>query len=466
MKITLKNTKQIKRIEFDLPSKPGVYVFCGTNGIGKTTIFHAISFLFNKGALRSAFRPGSNGYDSFFNATITYTEQSESVTYKFNSANWAPSTKKSAITSHHPYKKGTFLKVDHTRVVPKDDVLKSSTPVLCDFAMDVKNVVGNPIFEKLSTVTIQGKRKAFVCNNHTEKYFSSGELAVTKIISSIYNKRNMCILIDEAEISLHPDTQLRLLNYLNEIATQNELIILISSHSQVIIKYHPAKDIFFIEPDSKGGLQITNPCFPSYALQSISPIKDYFSDRIFLFEDEEAIIFFEELVKKKSDLIKKKMSYICLPVAGWAQLAKFLDNANKHLCKSPNQKYKAIFDADVNISDLKVLPFHSSIAGDYDLLEITPEITPIRWLTHDKEALDLVNSALCRSIAVNMLPSLSRLTPTAKSKEIKFIWNEFIKEYSLHTAVPEVEVKRAVYSQWIGKNSNDINTRKLFGLIF
>ncbi|MDC7704173.1 ATP-dependent nuclease [Vogesella indigofera] len=466
MKISIKNTKQINNLELDLPTKTGVYLFCGANGVGKTTLFHAISFLFKKTALRDAFKQGTHGYDSFANAKIKYSNNNQQRTYNFNNSNWAPSQKNVAFSAHHLYKKGIFLKVDHTRVVPKDDALKSSTPIPCSFAQDVETITNNSSFSKLSTVTIQGRRKAFVCGKHTEKFFSSGELAITQIVSTLHDKKNMVILIDEAEISLHPDTQLRLMDYLKKLATKHDLIILISSHSPGLIKFHSAEDIFFLEKDTQNRVSIINPCYASYALQCISPIQDYFSDRVFLFEDEEAIIFFEELIKAKKSLIKKNMSFICLPVAGWAQVANFLDNANKYLCKSPSQQYKAIFDLDVAQSDLKKLSCYQSINGNYDWIEITPEVTPIQWLNSDQTALPHINTHFGKSIPANLLPSISQNISNLSRKQIKPIWNNFISEYSALTSLSENEVKRAVYSQWIINKSTDIKTRKLFGIIF
>ena len=49
MKITIKDIKNIKKLEFEMPNKDnGVYALTGTNGSGKTTLLATIARIKNK----------------------------------------------------------------------------------------------------------------------------------------------------------------------------------------------------------------------------------------------------------------------------------------------------------------------------------------------------------------------------------------------------------------------------------
>lgn len=467
MKISITNLKSINKMSFELPTSPGVYIVSATNGVGKTSLLNAISFIFDNNALKKSFQPGKNGFDSFKNTQITYTDDAKTdITYKFTNSNWH-STKKNINHIVPNYcSKGIFIKIDQHRVTPKDDELKNTTKTTCAFATDVATILGNSDFENLGTVTIKGRRKGFVCGSRTEKYFSSGELAVIQIVQKVYDAPpSSLVLIDEAEISLHPSTQLGLAEYITNLSKTNNLIVLISTHSQTLIKYCKSSNLYFLEKETPS-IKVINPCYPSYALQAISPLEDYFSDRVFLFEDTEAIIFFNELKIRKKSCIAKYMSHISIPIAGWPQLAAFLENAQKHFRKSSSQEFRAIFDKDVKISDLKSLPCHNKIAGSYYHLPLTPEITPIEWLISDIDALKLINTSLKQRISRSTLPCLKSSLHGKKSAEIKYIWKEFLNQYEKLTGLSQENIKREVYGQWIEKNFDDIEAKKFFGHLF
>lgn len=467
MKITITNLKSINRLDFEIPTTPGVYILSATNGVGKTSLLNAISFVFDGGALKKSFQPGKNGFDSFKSTQIKYTDDSGSeLTYKFTNSNWHPTKKNVRHTIPSYCTNGLFIKIDQHRVTPKDDELKNTTKTPCPFASDVATILGNEDFNDLATVTIKGRRKGFVCGTRTERYFSSGELAVIQIVQKLHNcPSSSLVLIDEAEISLHPSTQQGLVDHITNLSKTKNLIAIISTHSQTLIKTSKSDNLFFLEKGTSE-VAVINPCYPSYALQAISPIEDYFSDRVFLFEDSEAILFFNELKGRKGKCITKYMSHICIPIGGWMQLAAFLDNAQIHFKKAASQEFKAIFDKDVQPKDLKTLPYHSRISGSYLHLPLTPEITPIQWLISDTNALTHVNTALRQRISKTTFQSLKSSLTGKKSSDIKAVWRSFLGEYEKLTGIKPDTIKQEVYGQWIEKNLQDTDVRAFFGRLF
>lgn len=467
MKIAITNLKSINRLDFEIPSTPGVYILSATNGVGKTSLLNAISFVFDGSALKKSFQPGKNGFDSFKSTQIKYTDDSGSeLTYKFTNSNWHPTKKNVRHTIPSYCTNGIFIKIDQHRVTPKDDELKNTTKTPCLFASDVATILGNDDFNDLATVTIKGRRKGFVCGSRTERYFSSGELAVIQIVHKLHNATSgSLVLIDEAEISLHPSTQQGLVEHITNLAKTKNLIVIISTHSQTLIKTSKSSNLYFLEKGD-AAVSVINPCYPSYALQSISPIEDYFSDRVFLFEDSEAILFFNELKSRKSRCIEKYMSHICVPIGGWPQLAAFLDSAQIHFKKAASQEFKAIFDNDVQQKDLKSLPCHSRILGSYFNLPLIPEVTPIQWLMSDANALPDINTALRQRISRTILQSLKSSLIGKKSSDIKAVWRNFLGEYEKLTGIKQETIKQEIYGQWIDKNLNDVDAKSFFGKLF
>lgn len=467
MKVSIANLKSIKKLDFTIPTSPGVYILSATNGAGKTSLLNAISFLFDGNALKNAFQPGKNGYDDFAKTQITYTDDANvELTYKFTKANWAPTKKNVKHVVPGYCSKGVFVRIDQHRVTPKGDELKNTKRVPCPFAADVADILDNPDFNDLATITIKGRRRAFVCKDRTEKYFSSGELAVIQMVQKVHSAAaNSLILIDEAEISLHPATQLNLIEHLRHSAKAKDSVVLVSTHSQTVIKSSNSHSIYFLEA-SATGVNVINPCYPSYALQAISPLDDYFSDRIFLFEDNEAILYFNELKSRKGHCIKKQMSHICIPIAGWKQLAIFLDNARKHLRRSPSQEFLAIFDRDVRLKDLQPLPCYQAIAGWFQHLQMTPEVTPIEWLTTDATALPAVNKAFSQKLNASLLPSLKSKLAGKTSADKKAVWRQFLNEYEKVTGAQAAEIKRQVYGIWIDQHVKDVDATIFFNKIF
>jgi hypothetical protein len=90
--------------------------------------------------------------------------------------------------------------------------------------------------------------------------FSSGEYAILGLFSRIYDKKNELtsdniILLDEAEVSLHPKWQREfvqvLLNFLEKNFGNKEFQVVLTSHSPVILSDTPKWAVIFL----KSGIQ-------------------------------------------------------------------------------------------------------------------------------------------------------------------------------------------------------------------
>lgn len=83
--------------------------------------------------------------------------------------------------------------------------------------------------------------------SYSEFHMSAGERAILRISKDISNIKNALILIDEIEAGLHPYTQQQLMLELQRIALRNDLQIIVTSHSPVILDSVPPEARVFLE---------------------------------------------------------------------------------------------------------------------------------------------------------------------------------------------------------------------------
>ncbi len=89
-----------------------------------------------------------------------------------------------------------------------------------------------------------------VNGKYSEFHMSAGERAILRISKDISNLKNALVLIDEVEVGLHPFTQQQLMLELQRIALRNDLQIIVTSHSPVVIDSVPPEARIFLERTS------------------------------------------------------------------------------------------------------------------------------------------------------------------------------------------------------------------------
>lgn len=82
---------------------------------------------------------------------------------------------------------------------------------------------------------------------YSEFHMSAGERALLRISKDISNLNNALILIDEIEAGLHPFTQQQVMLELQRLALRNNLQIIVTSHSQVVLESVPVEGRIFLE---------------------------------------------------------------------------------------------------------------------------------------------------------------------------------------------------------------------------
>lgn len=83
--------------------------------------------------------------------------------------------------------------------------------------------------------------------SYSEFHMSAGERAILRLSRDISRYRNALILIDEIEAGLHPFTQQQLMLELQRLALRNDLQIMVTTHSPVVLDCVPVEGKVFLE---------------------------------------------------------------------------------------------------------------------------------------------------------------------------------------------------------------------------
>ncbi|MDD4652096.1 MAG: AAA family ATPase [Methanothrix sp.] len=82
---------------------------------------------------------------------------------------------------------------------------------------------------------------------YSEFHMSAGEQAILRLSKDISLLHDALVLIDEIEAGLHPFTQQQLMLELQRLALRNNLQIVVTTHSQIILESVPSEGRIFLE---------------------------------------------------------------------------------------------------------------------------------------------------------------------------------------------------------------------------
>jgi len=85
---------------------------------------------------------------------------------------------------------------------------------------------------------------------YSEFHMSAGERAVLRMSKDVSNLRNAIVLIDEIEAGLHPWTQQRVMLELQRTALRNDLQVIVTTHSPVVLDSVPPEGRIFLDRDA------------------------------------------------------------------------------------------------------------------------------------------------------------------------------------------------------------------------
>ena len=404
-KITIDKIKNIEHIEFILPEYTGVYLLVGANGTGKTTLLVCLDRICNKYGFARGFNASKNfgEVDQYEDGKIQYDVDNPktSLVFRKKTARWAVSPKgKSDLLSNFGFSNSIFIKADSNRIDVAKDEIHAGHYVAAN--SNIKNIL-NEIFEtskfdnlmKLRNTNGRGRQATFFYvireNNgryYSEKRFSTGELAILRLVEKLVSvENNTLVLLDEAEMALHPKIQKNLLDYLKGVAEAKKLTVIISTHSVTMIKATDKQHIMLLEDNGKGQFEIINPCYPAKAIGSVDFMDNIIYDAIFFVEDDMARLILKKMLKKCAEVDHRftTITNCIVSVGGYEQTALLALNTKRQL--HGRSKVFAVWDQDV-FTD--TIPKNKRIENLYNQnkttiygLGCTPEI----WMVQQLERL-------------------------------------------------------------------------------
>lgn len=378
--LQISNIKNITELSTTFPLEKGLYALVGENGCGKSTIMLALSLI-----VKTSSSHMLKSYDIATNSKIRIQiEDKEDLWFykggKLTTGKYGTARKRrdgkphsALIASTHMdgfYEGSIFYgcRFDDYNIVDQFMSDPNMSSVLVDADDFVKETLGYilhndkgyyPNLKKIKSRPI-ATDKGFKnmpyfneINGHiiSQYRMSSGESMLISLIDFINNLvirqskkgHDILFLIDEVELALHPAAIDRLVLFLQDLAatSKHNLIIYFSTHSSELIHRISPRNIFYIE-NNNGTVEITNPCYPNYAVRNLYIPNGF--DFLLLVEDELAKCLVYKVIREHN-LSKSKLCCV-LPSGGWSQMLKLHHDMITYNTLGVGKHIVSIFDGD------------------------------------------------------------------------------------------------------------------------
>ena len=496
--IQIRNLKSIESLNFEIPG-PGVHLLAGSNGAGKTTLLACLRRIGSPNAFKIHFLSSnkSNRLDTFSKSEVINSLDDQSVTYAYAGERWVPRPRRSSkLVEQFGYPYVWYAGATASRLTPRpeDYDLQRIKPAM-QAIRDAANAIFNTDkFSELKTVnlTTGNKNQAFALEVQregrrkptyaSERNISLGEICVLKLLRELTSCKNgSLVLIDELELALHPRAQIGLLKYLEQVAADKALTVIVSTHSVTLLKCCPRERIIFLEK-REHCTDVLKGCFPAYALGSISLSEERTPDVVIYVEDEIARSVINCLITSciatrytQSPAVFPTIRV--LPIGGFRNVVSFYDRNRAML---PEQvKQWILLDHDVETESIAIMAASSNDpmrdvffkhSGAIRYLPWTPEVGIVIYLATDLIATEVKLRKNYLNAYIHLAPSMvsiiNKTAGPAQRNECKTILKEVIKYIREQTTgVKEESITDyicALFAEWYFTNNRN-EVMQLFG---
>ncbi len=368
--LSIKDLKNIKQCEFEIPLEKGLYAIVGENGCGKSTLMSAMSLLVKPSSTR-----GFQSCDFTEGSVIDLNVDSQIDHWYVSNGVWDCASRLNGHRHTKNYYRGFYEGsiffgsrfYDYNLVqefLQKDDftsLIRAADPFVIETLSyilhgdknhykDLYKVKSKPIATQHG---FRGIPYFLKCGDrYTSQYtMSSGESMLISLIDFINNltERNrytetapLLFLIDEAELALHPAAIDRLVTLFTQMLNNINMIVIFSTHSTEIINRISPQNIFMIE-NVNGTITSLNPCYPNYAIRNLYVPNGY--DFIILVEDELAKAVVERIIRT-NNICKSRLWHV-VPSGDWAQTLKLHNDIHRSGLLGMGKRVISILDGDV-----------------------------------------------------------------------------------------------------------------------
>lgn len=369
--VSIKNIKNLKKCELQIPIDNGLYAIVGENGCGKSTLMLLLSLIVKTSSIFTLHQ-----YDYSDDSTISFDIDGVSDKWYVENGKWTTEQNNSykLLTNNHfrGFFEGSifigsrfydynliedFLQKNiDEQIRPADDfVINTLSEILHGNREHYKTLKKIKSKEIAKANGFRGIPYFLEINNQliSQYEMSSGESMLISLIDFINNltirnrlpkNEKLIFLIDEAELALHPGAIDRMINMFEELLQKNQynMAVYFSTHSSEIIQRISAKNIYLLE-NNHGIVEIINPCYPNYAVRNLYVPNGF--DYLILVEDELAKALVEKTIRE-NNLCQSKL-WCVLPSGGWSQTLKLHNDISERKILGVGKKIISIYDGDV-----------------------------------------------------------------------------------------------------------------------
>jgi hypothetical protein len=472
----------------------------GLNGSGKSTVLAALYRIRYSYAFQQFFRtsPLANRVDLYDEASITYEINGHSVTYKYGGQRWRATPRdNSTILRNFPYSAISYLEANSERIEPFADEITHNR--LRDASDDVKDflvmVLADNKWNNLKFINTRRGRgnEAFLIpyrpgqghpyKYYSEKSFSLGELCILRLATRLSKIQNDgLVLIDEIEMALHPQAQVRLLEKLRTVSQAKNTTIIFSTYSASIIKTAGRRQLIHLVNDGSNTIEVIRNPYPAQILGEIAFDDELGADFIFFVEDKQAKMLLEQMIQEYLAVANPNINYqpLCkiAPVGGYVQVLEFV-NGSSQIFPSYVRRI-AFLDEDVKTESLQ----SAQQRNDRRLLDLfarSQRILNYLPCTPEMGVVDMIEGGHMRVEIRNCFPghavNFDRLTQSADYRALnsqkprdlaKKKVSNMVEKVSQATGMDDVQIRRILYRAYTkhryGNAIGDL--RALLGPIF
>lgn len=381
LKIKINNVRNIKFANISLPLNKGLYAIVGENGCGKSTLMLIMSLIVKTSSAHMLSAADINESSTIDLETDSgkdhwYYKNARLTTGKFTHVRASGRTKKAhsalVVSTHWPgFYEGSifygcrfddFDTIDSflaspdykNDLIPADDFVSETLGyILHNNKNHYKHLFKIKNRHTAEKYDFKGIPYFIKYNDHIVSQFqmSSGECLLISLIDFINNLvvkssrfDRFLFLIDEVELALHPGAIDRLVIFLNDLIKKSdaELVIYFSTHSAELIHRILPRNIYLVENEN-GVLNITNPCYPNYAIRNLYIPNGF--DFVLLVEDELAKGIVDKVIRE-NNLAQSKLCCV-LPAGGCTQMLRLHYDMVTYNTLGTGKHIISIYDGDV-----------------------------------------------------------------------------------------------------------------------